>query len=365
MKVAIVADTPYQVMNAINLKICNSLFCNECVDLYIGHQFKDSKMISYLVKKKELFANVYDFYPSLLGEKDNIVFRILKVVFHERNLHRLLNGAGNYNFKNKYDIILFSILTEMSKMLLLCNDNAEVYMFDDGIGSYSRNFKPTSSVSRGHLFLYRLLGYNIANPGIVKGIFLNNPSFYAGSEFDNILHIKDNDSDSTKILKDVFKVSNSEQYLKNKIIYLTYPDNEKDCIVCNNIANNLNGVLIRLHPRQNAKSCQLYNGVKDYGEGLWELICSSYIFDDHILISAYSTAQLTPFMLFGKQPYLVFTYKLFGDYITDELKDAIEKMIEMIKEKYSDKNRICIASSEREIFEFLAKVKSKIVLSVI
>ena len=77
MNVAIVADTPYQVMNAISLKTCNSLFCDECVDLYIGHQFKNSSMISNLIKEKKIFANVYDFYPHVSSEKENFFFTLL------------------------------------------------------------------------------------------------------------------------------------------------------------------------------------------------------------------------------------------------------------------------------------------------
>ena len=303
-------------------------------------------------------ANVYDFYPHVSSEKENFFYRILDVLYPERGLNRLLKSIDNNGIKNKYDIILFSILTEMSKMLLLCNYNTKVYMFDDGIGSYSRSLKPTSVIPQLHLFLYRLLGLNIANPNIVKGLFLNNPEFYSGDEFNNIFCIRDKSNDNTRILSDIFSDSNSKKYLTNNIIYFTAPDNEYDISICNYITANIDGVLIRFHPRQSADSYQMYNGDKDYGEGLWELICSSYISDNHILIGSYSTAQLTPFMLFGKQPYLIFAYKLFSDLITNELEEAIEKMIKTIKEKYQNKEKICIAHNEEEIIEFIQKVNN-------
>lgn len=358
MYVAIVADTPYQVMNAISLKTCNSLFCDECVDLYIGHQFKNSSKISNLIKEKKIFANVYDFYPHVSSEKENFFYRILDVLYPERGLNRLLKSIDNNGIKNKYDIILFSILTEMSKMLLLCNYSTKVYMFDDGIGSYSRSLKPTSVIPQLHLFLYRLLGLNIANPNIVKGLFLNNPEFYSGDEFNNIFCIRDKSNDNTRILSDIFSDSNSKKYLMNNIIYFTAPDNENDISICNYITEKIDRVLIRFHPRQNTESYQMYNGDKDYGDGLWELICSSNISDDHILIGLYSTAQLTPFMLFDKQPYLIFTYKLFEGGITAELKGSIEKMIDTIREKYSDKDKICVVNNKMEIIDFIKSISN-------
>lgn len=356
MHIAIVADTPYQVMNAINLKTCNRLFLNESVDLFLGHQFKSSKKISNLIREKNIFTNVYDFYPPLSSKKRNILYRILEVLYPEYGLNKLLKSSKSNDFRNKYNIILFSILTEMSKLLLLSNYNADVYMFDDGIGSYSRNLNPNSVIPPKRLFLYRLLGLNIANPNIIKGLFLNNPKLYCGNEFNNIFCIRDNGNDNTKILNDIFNGSDSKKYLANNIIYFTAPDNDVDFNICNYITENIDKVLIRFHPRQNTESYQMYNGDKDYGDGLWELICSSYITDDYILIGLYSTAQLTPFMLFEKQPYLIFTYKLFEDGITNELKEAIEKMIDIIRKKYSDKDKICIVNTKKEIIDLIKSI---------
>ena len=167
--------------------------------------------------------------------------------------------------------------------------------------------------------------------------------------------LKNASEDFWNLIKRVFAYDDSnELYLKYSIIYLMQPNDyglleiDRINLQIEQILGSKEGKCIaRPHPRQeNILNSVIY---MDYSRDIWELLCVDKISDNHILISMCSTAQLIPKMLFNKEPYLIFTYKLFKNVLPNEVYNKIENMVENIKSVYQDKTKIYVPTNIEEV----------------
>ncbi len=119
--------------------------------------------------------------------------------------------------------------------------------------------------------------------------------------------------------------------------------------ILNTIAqNSRDDLIVRVHPRQKAEIYKEY--FRDEINNLWELECEKQITDEHILISAFSTAQVMPKLLGGKEPTIIFLFKIFGCY--DDCMKIVEKMVNM----YQNKEKIYIPESINELERIIKKL---------
>lgn len=348
-----VSDTPYQVFNAIRLARYNEELKGARIDLFIGHQFTDSVKLAERVRQLALFDNVYDFYPEKNVRKTQ---RLAETVFPAYGIRKLMHKKPDEKF-NGYDEIFLTLISEMSLCLALYNQKARVFYYDDGIGSYSRRMKPVSIIPRVHQAIYRALGRSLKKINVC-GLYLNNPDMYNSDDFDpcEIHKIDPEERCEFAYIRSVFDVGNDALYRQYRYIYLTDPDFRDDYEICNTINRICKDVLIRPHPRHVDRS--QYEGKIDQSPGMWELLALECIGDDHVLISGYSTAQLTPFILFGKEPLLIFTYRLHLSKLQGEYLEGIESMIELLKNKYSDKSKIIVVNDYQELKTVMKKFES-------
>lgn len=345
MKIAIISDTPYQLFNAIRLTRGNKEFINTNIDLFIGCQFRDCDGISRRIKESGVFNTVFDYYPY---KRVRLLRRMVETMFPKIGIKQLMKNSDNIPMSFQYDIILLSCITEMSLNIILYNSNADIYFYDDGSGSYSRRVKPTSIIPKSHQAIYKMFGRDLQQIRVC-GLYLNNPNMYNSDDFkrEDIHKIALEKNINNSLLEKIFDVSGAEIYKDNKLVYLTEPDIDNDFEICNKIFSLCGDILVRPHPRQ--KDCSKYNGCIDRNAGMWELLSSAFISEKHVLISCFSTAQLTPFMLFGIEPVLIFTYRLYLKRLEGELVKNIESMIEKLKENYSDAQKIIVVNSFEEI----------------
>ena len=98
------------------------------------------------------------------------------------------------------------------------------------------------------------------------------------------------------------------------------------------IYNYSGDLIVRNHPRETR-----------------ELKCDNDINDDKVLIAFCSTAQITPKMLYDKEPYLVFLYRLFDcDWIED-----YDRLVEQVRNSYRNKKKVFLPSTLDELVNTL------------
>ena len=112
-----------------------------------------------------------------------------------------------------------------------------------------------------------------------------------------------------------------------------------------------NNGIYRKHPRDTHETRLKF--AEDQSCCLWELICGEIINDDNVLLSICSSAQIMPKILYDKEPWIIFTYKLYGLEKSNVYKNRFKPIIEMIKQKYRNMNKVVEPGSIKELEEVI------------
>ena len=111
---------------------------------------------------------------------------------------------------------------------------------------------------------------------------------------------------------------------------------------------------LREHPRTQKQS--IYADLcEDCSESLWESLCRQPAVSESVLVSAGSTAQITPFLETGKKPRLLFIYQLLLEPSNPYIPIYAE-IVELAKRLYGYETAdrlICDASSLKEALGFI------------
>lgn len=344
-----ICDTPLQILNAVNFQVN----FNEKSDIAIVHQFNDSQQISNRLKKEEIFENVIDIQP--FDKKKNMFSKfksLFRILFAEKTLKKHSNLSIE---KKRYRKLIVSFYTHITDLIRFLNSNAEVIQIEDGLGTYTtvdleRHYRSKSYLLFNKYFLSNKLSYNpsrlyVYAPELVPD---NNKLVTC-----NLITLS-KDNHALPILKRVFSYEKNSDFSKASTIYFTQPLEEKiESALASNVEEDVLEVLpqdaiVRVHPRQN-KDFYSKKFAIDTSKNMWELSIPDVVNDDTLLISAFSTSQIMPFILYNLKPNLVFLYPLYGGEWGD-----VEQLIDKMKRVYSDDNKIMVVQTLEELRAILA-----------
>lgn len=115
--------------------------------------------------------------------------------------------------------------------------------------------------------------------------------------------------------------------------------------------------IVKLHP--SSRDVQYEDGVQTFSEKIpFELVLSYQSMDNRLLISIFSTACMSPKLDFDQEPYVIFTYKLFGDKFI--LNASYLDQIDQLRSSYRSKDRILVPETMMEYSGMLKIIKEKI-----
>ena len=77
---------------------------------------------------------------------------------------------------------------------------------------------------------------------------------------------------------------------------------------------------------------------------------------DRLLVSCLSSAAINPKFMFGDEPYVIFTYRLYSDYQTQPI-EGNDWIAYALRDAYEDKSRVMIPESLQELREMLEKIR--------
>jgi hypothetical protein len=359
-----VCSTQYAILNAINLisndpekKYSNS-------DIVIFHQTDGIKELSEMIKKNKVFHDVYDF--PFINNK-NLIYLIGIILFPKFFLERVCLSGSNFSPKGNFYNKIFSQNQLYASLFSRFNKDADVYLIEDGLSSYTGR---TLEVAR-RSFLFRLINktflrrYFFAD---IKGQALYRPEMLCGPSR-AIIKLPEHKITNNCIYNSIFKYKKTDVYDVHKFVYLGVPyyglrdlmikpesvsfDFEKSCkIIVDTAMNSLSkkDFIYRTHPIEKIEISHYKNLCKvDECENMWELECQNKISDDHILMSFFSTAAFTPKMLYGKQPYVIFLYKILGL----EMLNA-DKLVFGLRAMYSAPKKIIVPETICELVEVIS-----------
>lgn len=354
---ALMASTPYQVLNCLAFAQNGAEGSRGHTDLYLAHPFSGSEELSARLRRCGVFNNVYDLdafekYDSLKGK----LTTFYRLFLPEPALKTM--ARGKLPVKG-YSFVGASSQTSASIALRRTYPEADVLLYDDGIGSYYG-----SMVRDYNSPLFRLLNAVFFCGGLnldpVKQ-FLTNPAMSQNETDAPVFPLPAATEECIAAAKEVFGYIPNDDY-RGKAVYLTQPleewpeyskENEEEIIRL--VGETFGGRAVgRVHPRQQLASL---GGINISGtQNLWELECVSQITDDTILIGGFSTAQLTPKMLCDKEPTVVFTYRLLVPGATGGQAEKICRLIGSYKAACRDPDRVLFPETMEEFARILREL---------
>ncbi len=388
---AMVCYTRLQMMHCINFSHNSH---DEIIDLYVNAaSVSDAFAIKDRLDNKRIFRDIYIYnLDNWKFSKTGVILKavtdsLLKNTSYKSTSDNVLgkndfssrcfvlqNNAkiikmtnGRIKEKTDYDIIYSTWPDDMVLQLLICNKGAEHVLYDDGIGSHSYDM---FEFGRNPDTMERFKRYGLDIEKFrPKRILLSWDEKVASDYKVEVLPMLKEQGDLKELLEFVFDYKETDIYKNNRYVYLSqpyakaYPLNAgREQLVqreykCFEMINSMLGrFIMRLHPAEQVSERQGVPGAElDQINNMWELQCSNDIKDDSVLISLLSTAQYTPKYLLGKEPYLLFLYKVcFSG--TDFYKESdLEKCYDL-KNAYHDKEKIMIPADLDELEECLKKL---------
>ena len=357
MKIAIICATPYQTFNALNLIINEFSDSNNEIDLYYRNFNKVSESILANIKKENLVGHIYEYDIVEKGFNFKYLYNVLvQVISTKKYLELLLKTKKTLN--NKYDLITITSGTEFEIAFTKFYYKASTIAYDDGLGSYVGDIIHHQNLN----FFWKI----VRNTKHIHPIclYINNKEF-CSSTISNIYiqfpQYPFKDKKKNKIINNIFNYSN-ELKPNNRIIYLTQPLTEirknydKNNQIEKIIFKNSKNITIRAHPRDKIK--RINQNINISKTNLWELVCANEVNKNHILISYCSTAQIIPKIMFNKEPYLIFLYKLIYEELSNELKIKFNSIVNKVINAYSEKNKIIIPENQQELIKIINKFQN-------
>ena len=360
MKELFICDTPYQLLNVLNIVFHDyDIDTDEkCVtrDLYIINQFKSASNLKDRIAEKNIFSHVY------LLKKDDTKFMKVGI---KRHIRMSADFLGPRTFLSKrfkdydmsqlsyedYDVVYASGAFSTVAAILKINPRAKFILYDDGLGSYSGDFLIRSSggkLNRAFCMLFHVGSY-VCKP---EKLLINNVSICHSTSVkkEDIYPLPSFDKSFVEFCNEIFDCVDVDN---KKIVWLSQP---MDCsvgametrdLVRDVLLNFKKDITVRMHPRDLDKEYYQAFNIDD-GKDLWELSILNRNPEELILLGSYSSAQITPKILFDFEPTLVFLFLLNSQTSTEEKTTLMEKVKE-IKSIYKYPDRVFVPNDRHEL----------------
>lgn len=363
MRRLFICDTPFQILNALNIQWHDQNIEYE-TDLYIVNQFMDASSIYTEIEKTGLFSSVYLLKPPMQNPQNTFV-RSVKLVWrylHPNSVVRQQLGESVCRFPfDFYDVIMASVTTLFVTSLCKLNPKAEFIMFDDGVGSYFGN------IVEGGGWRYRIFARIFHCGSYAKKpqmLYVNNIGMCKSEAMVKKEQLPSWDNAFFNYVCKVFSVNQQNINVQQRVIFLSQPfegikiSNSFDMVI-EQLSFSSNDVLIRFHPREKGREVPKTMNIDD-GSVMWELTVAMTDMSSKILIGYYSTAQMTPKMLFDQEPWLIFLYRIDESLFDENRKKSLDIMVGDLKTNYRDKGKIFIPESINEFKEQLDSIVKRI-----
>lgn len=356
MKTAFISNSPLKILNTINMVVNNVENTRGNTDVFVEMWFKNCEELCDKLEETKLFNKVYRCY-----RKKEVKLNRLKDLIGYR---RIIEGYtfSDYSFINNYYDQLFVGDRGLLGVALSYMNKPNVFIYDDGIFSYSGNCI-VDEKSYKYPFINKFLKLDVYSFNIKK-LYVNNKEFCKSTISPNIeqLPLLNKENKAIDIIKKVFDYKEDSLLKDHKMVILEQPMAGRE---------NYNGVefidivrqldikefnpLVRLHPRQ---TDLVYEDIDmDNINNMWEIECIENISNEHILMSFYSTVQFSPKMFGNKEPYVIFLYKLMLSRLDGQEIPRFNEMINQLKEKYSDSSKIYVPENLEELKKIIDSLR--------
>ncbi len=309
--------TPYHIMVCLNMALYQ--FKNKKKCLVIFNHFKNYSFVSKICEQTGVFVRVVVVETNNLGAIENWNRRY-HTFFLYRSLDRLCN---NYVFEK----LIFFVIDPLNvsfviKKVLAKNSGCEMCLAEDGLGSYISHdiYQPKEKV----LFWLRFLG-RIQYYEKLSYIFLLHPEFLTNKPNYEVRKISQKGFVVPEFKKIISQLFNCQKMPECDFILLQQPlvQDRNDLKTVSESQDSLFKLIdakmknkrayIKIHPR--TKSFVQLKNIKELDQiSPFETMIDEKI-NRSTIVTVYSTAAFTPYMLFGFKPRIILLLRLCGNFV--------------------------------------------------
>lgn len=357
MNACFLCGNQFQIVNCVNFVMGQEEYCFDKVDIYIWDSMRTADFTIEALRKEKIFDRIfrYNYKDWEKGFLSRMGARIDFLMSPGRFLKRVVMVDEDNPHEWRYSHIFLFGPDYITQSMIRVNPDARISFLDDGMASYVGKIGISGS-SRDKKLIWRLVGKDFWHI-YPHCLYVNNvsmchtewdvpvkplPSLTRNEGLIDVMHrifgrpMTEYDTIRTVILAQPYE---SEALLE---------DEEIKCCKAEGIE-----FILRPHPRQ--KLSDINVEVIDDSGALWELICAEKINDDYVLIGKCSTAQISPKLLYDKEPYVVFTYRLY-DYISEEMRKYPHEMYLNIRDAYRNPEKVIEVENPQELRDVLNRL---------
>lgn len=354
-RVCFACTTPYQIMNAISI-VHSSLLD---ADIFIFDTFKGFDIVAENLRKENIFKNIYTIpFYSNAGKIKGRIYCTLQFIRAEQYISRFISKRSYYEciYISSQAIPKVVLMRALTKW----NPHIKVVIYEDGMGTYVRNGHALNGSDKFQL-LQKIFKFKCIPNG--RTVFMPRipdiaPPLGKIENYDIIPMQPMPYNELRETLKRVFGVKGKFRKIEEKVIVfddLRTTSDEKTSILdeCYTQIYNMfpNDSICKPHPRSNYEiksQIKIYNNTRIPIEILYMEMTD---LDKKVVVSVFSTAAFTPFMMFGKSPKLILLYKML---LPENLIREYDSLVNRIKLVY--RNEIYTPSSVAEFEKCLIAV---------
>ncbi len=344
MNCAFICWRPYQIFNALNLVYNDVEGTRGNSDLYI-QDLPIMQDLAERIARLGCFKNIYVFEEKNRGDGVGVTPLKMAGIYAMRTVNFIApvraikkNCPEIKEFRHAYDAILCSGWISFSMELANCNPGAKIILFEDGSGNYVNDL--IENMPRVHRAYYGLLKTFFGRgPLVIKVacMYVYEPGSMAVKRKYPVKAMPKISDGMYEVLCRVFQYDESSDiYTETSTVFLDQPlkhigkgyDQNR---VIEYLAQDPS-FICRRHPVQKVDESLTY---EDRKRPMWELVANKFT-NNTVLVSTFSTGQLTPAMIYGVYPTLVFLYRLNEPEGTDAFL-RVKKFIDMFRASYRGK----------------------------
>ncbi|MGI6153518.1 MAG: hypothetical protein ACOYJB_06790 [Christensenellaceae bacterium] len=356
--IALVCDTPYQVLSALFL--AKHIAPEEPLVFFLNQYWDGTKHKFEIENTPGMFENVIYYGREHMGAA--LLFTSL--CKPERMLRRLSGFSFDYDFSCIIASRTAWMATYLYNWNIQKNPALQFFCIEEGIGEYIAPLPETRFTKA-----CRMLKKTCQTDVIAKAYF-SAPELYPYKTYFPVekLPVPKDLSAMQPFVKALFDGKEDLAGLENyPVVFLNeapsagedgreYIRREKELLdtaarKCGN-----ENMIVKLHPRTDSYNA---DGIKAvYTKSPLELLPFYTDMNEKTLMGAASTGLFTSKLLYGKEPRLVVLYKLFADVYEKAIPDAqvrqnYLRFMEGVRDMYSDKNRVSFPQTEKELLDAL------------
>lgn len=368
-----ICDTPYHLLNCINLYISIKK-PDDRADIFIGDSFRTYNKIADNLEQVNIFDRIIKYKTPHLNNKLKLL-RNKFIEFASEKKILLLWTNGKIDLTASYSDIFFAYNSPFVCTMRQMYHTAKMHLFEDGTSTY---LGYAQVLSRKRKFVYRCLKKDIRIYDDYD-LWVNNVNLYKNihpKERHVIKAIPPLAPDKSNLMSILEFVLNNQsnnnfsecKYKDFNYIFLTQPYdfltqcNKNNIQVFREAEENVLKVLqkeyksvIRVHPRQ--KDSNYKNFYVDYGNNMWEIICATDISNHHVLVSFCSTAQIIPKLFYNIEPYLIFMFPMVECGLSKKRIKSLRNFIHVVMKLYNNKDKIIVLEKPEDFQKTIDKIK--------